>query len=224
RRTKEEMPADPEEVAAAAAEGVQFVFNVTPRELKGEQGRLVEAILNRSHTSGEKLIIDRDTELRIYCKTLIFAVGQERDWSVFGTLHREIRLCAGGDLISGPAAVPQAIQAGRIAAEALAAQLEGKPGPDPSPPESGAVTFEELHLAAWPGLAARGRQEDPSAEAERCLGCGTCNSCGICYLFCPDVAVTPDQGRYLFDLNFCKGCGICARECPARALMMEGGW
>lgn len=224
RRTKEEMPADPEEVEAAAAEGVQFMFNVSPRELKGEQGRLVEAILNRSHTAGKKLIVEKDTERRIYCKTLIFAVGQERDLSVFGELPRMVHLYAGGDLISGPATVPQAIQAGRIAAAAIVAQWQGEPGPDLTPPQSGAVTFEELRLAGRPGPAAQGRREDPCAEAERCLGCGTCNSCGLCYLFCPDVAVTPDQGRYLFDLNFCKGCGICARECPARALIMEGGW
>ncbi len=224
RRAKEEMPADPEEVEAAAAEGVQFVFNAAPRELRGERGRLVEAIFSRSHTAGKKLIINKAAELGIHCKTLIFAIGQERDLSVFGQLPREVHLYAGGDLISGPATVPHAIQAGRIAAAAIAAQLQGGPGPDLAPPQSGAVTFEELHRAGWPSPAAQGRREAPSAEAERCLGCGTCNSCGLCYLFCPDLAVTVEQGRYLFDLNFCKGCGICARECPARALMMEGGW
>ena len=41
-----------------------------------------------------------------------------------------------------------------------------------------------------------------------------CVRCGVCYLFCPDMAVRkqPD-GSFEADLYYCKGCGICAREC-----------
>jgi len=51
----------------------------------------------------------------------------------------------------------------------------------------------------------------------------TCNSCGICYLFCPDVAVDQLDGKYEFNLDYCKGCGICAKECPSQVLVMKGG-
>lgn len=44
-----------------------------------------------------------------------------------------------------------------------------------------------------------------------------CTKCGFCWMFCPDMAVTPD-----FEINYdyCKGCGICARQCPFGALVM----
>ncbi len=222
RRGKEEMPADPHEVEAAAAEGVEFVFNVTPREITGRES--VEKVsLNRSRTLGEELVIDPDNFSSHKCNTLIFAVGQEPDLSVFGQLPQRHAIFAGGDLISGPATVPEAIKAGRMAAAAIAAHLEGKTYADERPPSGKAVKFEELHLTSGAGSLPGGRRENPAEEAERCLGCGTCNACGNCYLFCPDVAVLVEQGQYTFDLDFCKGCGICARECPARALIMEGG-
>ncbi|MDZ4133110.1 MAG: 4Fe-4S binding protein, partial [Dethiobacteria bacterium] len=85
------------------------------------------------------------------------------------------------------------------------------------------VAFEVLNLEARFSLELAQRSTNPVSEAERCLGCGTCNSCGVCYLFCPDLAVDRLSGCYEFNLDYCKGCGICVRECPAQALVMEGG-
>lgn len=223
RRSREEMPADPREVEAACAEGVELVCNVIPKELTGVQGRLEGVILNRSRTEGGKLLVEDSGSLSRSCGSLIFAVGQEPDLKVFGELPHGRTLFAGGDLISGPSTVPEAIRAGRMAAEAIAAQLEGRLQPAERPLKGRAVSFEDLHLLYGVAAVPASRREDPVFEAERCLGCGTCNSCGVCYLFCPDVAVLIEQGQYTFDLDYCKGCGICARECPARALIMEGG-
>ncbi len=49
-----------------------------------------------------------------------------------------------------------------------------------------------------------------------------CNSCMICWKFCPDVAITCEAPpKIIYD--FCKGCGVCAEECPADAVeMIEG--
>ncbi|WOF16698.1 4Fe-4S dicluster domain-containing protein [Methanoplanus sp. FWC-SCC4] len=44
-----------------------------------------------------------------------------------------------------------------------------------------------------------------------------CNSCGNCYRFCPDAAITTD---FEIDYDFCKGCGICAEVCPKKAISM----
>ena len=151
------------------------------------------------------------------------ALGQERDYSLFGFLDNPAAFFAGGDLVSGPATVPEAISAGRIAALAIKARIEGLPDPELLKAEQSPVKFEELNLEAKGNLQLQDKQAVPFAEASRCLGCGTCNSCGICYLFCPDMAVDFVDGRYELNMDYCKGCGICFRECPSRALVMEGG-
>ena len=49
-----------------------------------------------------------------------------------------------------------------------------------------------------------------------------CVQCGICYLFCPDGAISLNEdGYYEADLQYCKGCGLCSRQCPARCITME---
>ncbi len=45
-----------------------------------------------------------------------------------------------------------------------------------------------------------------------------CNECGLCYLYCPDAAISVNLE---IDLEYCKGCGICAEECPKKAITME---
>lgn len=47
-----------------------------------------------------------------------------------------------------------------------------------------------------------------------------CIQCGICWKFCPDVAI--DINDYpKINYDYCKGCGICAVECPTDAIVME---
>jgi pyruvate ferredoxin oxidoreductase gamma subunit len=49
-----------------------------------------------------------------------------------------------------------------------------------------------------------------------------CTSCGVCALFCPEGAVTREDGTMVIDYLHCKGCGICDVVCPVRgALAME---
>ncbi len=56
----------------------------------------------------------------------------------------------------------------------------------------------------------------PVLNKERCI------RCGICWVYCPDMAYRQDQeGFYIVDLDYCKGCGICAQECPMGAIQME---
>ena len=67
----------------------------------------------------------------------------------------------------------------------------------------------DYHTGDWRALL-------PVLNKDRCI------RCGICWVFCPDIALHPDdQGYYLVDLKYCKGCGICARECPTGAIHME---
>jgi pyruvate ferredoxin oxidoreductase delta subunit len=48
-----------------------------------------------------------------------------------------------------------------------------------------------------------------------------CSNCGLCAQYCPEGAVTLDEGRSpRIDMRFCKGCGVCANECPQEAVGM----
>jgi 2-oxoacid:acceptor oxidoreductase delta subunit (pyruvate/2-ketoisovalerate family) len=49
----------------------------------------------------------------------------------------------------------------------------------------------------------------------------SCVNCLLCWLYCPDSAVTLDGEAFAgFELDYCKGCGICAEVCPVEAIAM----
>ncbi len=52
-----------------------------------------------------------------------------------------------------------------------------------------------------------------------------CNGCGICWMYCPDVAIrfAGEPARPIVDRGLCKGCGICAVECPRKAVSLKKG-
>jgi len=47
-----------------------------------------------------------------------------------------------------------------------------------------------------------------------------CIQCGICWKFCPDVAIHIENEFPVVDYDYCKGCGICAEECPTKCIAM----
>jgi 2-oxoacid:acceptor oxidoreductase gamma subunit (pyruvate/2-ketoisovalerate family)/2-oxoacid:acceptor oxidoreductase delta subunit (pyruvate/2-ketoisovalerate family) len=49
-----------------------------------------------------------------------------------------------------------------------------------------------------------------------------CTACALCALFCPEGAISRDDGSIVVDYLYCKGCGICEVVCPVRnAIAME---
>ena len=221
RRSRPEMPADQHEIDLAEQEGVEFIFNALPREIIKTEERIIGVRVDYCRTEKEGLFVDRDRSFIKDCQSVIMALGQVPDLAGLGTINSSQNIFAGGDLVSGPATVAEAIKAGRCAAEAIKNIDEKSKDLSFQANYGDPVTFEYLNLAARNNLDLKQRDDNPVAEAERCLGCGTCNSCGICYLYCPDLAVVIANGRFEFNLDYCKGCGICVNECPARALEMK---
>jgi NADPH-dependent glutamate synthase beta subunit-like oxidoreductase/Pyruvate/2-oxoacid:ferredoxin oxidoreductase delta subunit len=142
---------------------------------------------------------------------------------------------AAGDLATGPATVIEAIVAGRRAARAIDSKLGfGGRWPieeatDPvGPAEVNPVYVPHHARAIEPGPSSTDAfAEDTTTlsaaatlgEIERCYSCGHCNECGTCFVFCPDGAITWEEGP-IVDLEFCKGCGICVTECPGHAFVL----
>ncbi len=46
-----------------------------------------------------------------------------------------------------------------------------------------------------------------------------CTKCMICYVYCPDSAITIDESGYpVVNYDACKGCDICYTECPTKTI------
>ena len=261
RRSKAEMPASEEEVEAAEEEGISIIYLAAPSNVLGD-GKVtgLECIrmkLGEPDESGRARPIPvKGSEFTVDVDTIISAIGQIPDLSFAdnklqtksgGTLvvdektlaTSEAGIFAGGDVVTGPAMVADAIGAGRRAANSIDRYVRGEKlgAVEEEVPIAG---FEDLNLA-YATLAPRAKasklpvgkrikgfaeidggfsQEVAMAEAERCLSCGVCNSCGNCWLFCPDACIFSKNGGYEVSYDYCKGCGICANECPCSAIMM----
>jgi pyruvate ferredoxin oxidoreductase gamma subunit len=63
----------------------------------------------------------------------------------------------------------------------------------------------ERHTGSW-------RQWRPVLQRERC------SRCWVCFVRCPDAAITLDPEDYpVVDYAVCKGCLLCVHECPTHA-------
>ena len=59
------------------------------------------------------------------------------------------------------------------------------------------------------------RADRPVTDKSKCI------KCGMCWLLCPDAAITQNEdGTFEANLFYCKGCGICVRVCPKNAITM----
>ncbi|MFZ0449566.1 MAG: FAD-dependent oxidoreductase [Desulfatiglandaceae bacterium] len=66
-------------------------------------------------------------------------------------------------------------------------------------------------------------REKAVEEAGRCFFCGTCTGCDRCFLYCPEVCISPPgdgQEDYESDASYCKGCAVCESVCPRGIITM----
>ncbi len=141
RRTREEMPVQPEEIEEALEEGIKFEFLVAPVEVigdgKGDAAaiRLQRMRMGEFDDSGRRRPIAMDGEfIEIRAANIIRAIGQKPlvpdggpSVSKRGTVNvdrfslatEDAGVYAGGDVVLGPATAVEAIAHGRRAAEAI---------------------------------------------------------------------------------------------------------
>ncbi len=147
RRTRDEMPAAQEEIEEALEEGVKIEFLTNPSKIAKTNGHLTMSCLRMKlgdiDDSGRRRpeVID-GSDFETEYDTIIAAVGQapllpegmEVAKNKNGTLRVDSDtlatnldgVFAGGDVVSGPASVIEAIAAGRQAAESIDKYLGGK--------------------------------------------------------------------------------------------------
>ena len=210
RRTRDEMPAQPKEIAEAEQEGVKMHFLAAPKRVVGE-GKVVglecfEMHLAEFDRSGRRRPVQVEgAEFTLPVETVIAAIGQSVEQGVVGdgveltrwgqlvvdpaTLATSIPgVYAGGDAVTGPATVIEAVAQGLRAARAIDQAVRGvTPEPVVLEDERGALTDEE-EVIEKPRVAMRelpvcdrvscfaevelGYSPDEAREeASRCLKC-----------------------------------------------------
>ena len=241
RRSRREMPANPWEVEEALNEGVKIEFLVSPVKFLGDD-RLtgVECIrmeLGEPDASGRRRPIPiPGSEFKIEVDNVIVAIsqtprtdflGEEFERTRWGTLvvdpetlqTRVEGVFAGGDLVSGPATVIEAVAAGHKAADAIHSYLTGekvfkKEFPVARPEPERLAKIARKSRAEMPKIpigerggfveVEKGLDEDKAkSEASRCLNCAVCCECLECYKVCePDAIDHSIQDQILeFDVG-----------------------
>ena len=150
RRDRADMPAIPEEVADAEAEGLELMFFVAPnRIVRDEKGQVTGVELSRMapgefDSSGRRRPVKTGETLVIPCDAVILAVGEIPDAehlrSAVITLQKDGTVAAdwysyrtdrpqtyaGGDLVSGAANVTRAMASAKRAARFIDRSLAGQ--------------------------------------------------------------------------------------------------
>ncbi len=238
RRSRVEMPASAEEIEEAEAEGIKFMYLSAPVKILPKDGKTVGAIectkmeLGPPDDTGRRRPIPiQGSEFKLECDNVISAIGQVpatdfirgklelTSWSTIKvnpiTLETSAPgIFAGGDIVSGPASVVEAIAAGHRAAESIHRFLRGldmEEGrtltgtekkiaqPDDldkvekrkrtkiiqKDPKERIKNFDEVNLGYTQELAVQ--------EALRCLECGICSECLECVKACQRKAINHDM-------------------------------
>lgn len=240
RRSRAEMLAEPEEIEEAEAEGVKIHFLGAPLKVVHEAGRVkgLECIRTRltepDSTGRRKPIPIEGSEFFLEADHVVAAIGQEPDLEFMGdglkldvskwnllvvnaeTLQTSVPwIFAGGDVVTGPATVIEAVAAGKRAAKYISRFLQGQELPkewveEPAMGENWTEIppdVERRERMRVPVLPAQERvrsfqevrlqveEEVARAEASRCLDCGACCECYQCVAACQAGAVAHDMAE-----------------------------
>ncbi|MDY6916521.1 MAG: FAD-dependent oxidoreductase [Chloroflexota bacterium] len=236
RRTRAEMPASPVEVQQAEEEGVNFEFLVAPTAVKRRNGLIsvtsVRMELGEPDASGRRRPVPiSGSEFQREYDALIAAIGQSpqtpEDFGLRVGKGSTIQVdpltlttnragvFAGGDAVTGPATVTEALATGRLAASRIddylhhrypAVVSEGRDSPLGALLPETIEVIKKMSRSEPPTLPADARTKDfaqlelvydwevATNEARRCLRCG--------------------MGAEILFQDKCATCLTCVRVCP----------
>ena len=248
RRSEKELPAIKEEIHHAREEGVCFEFLTTPVEFMGngnhqlDRVRCIRMKLGEPDSSGRRRPVPVEgSEFEIAADTVLLAIGSGPDTGLTGSVSNLIvnkrgnieadrygitrteGIFAGGDMVTGPSTVIEAVAAGKRAAESIDGYLRGanteihrfeetlKPISEDLLPELKRVDKKPRAMAGELPVAQRIRdfseietcfsEDEALAEAERCLNCALCSECNACVDACEKKAIDHHMEEKIISLR-----------------------
>lgn len=229
---REEMPAHEWEIEDALEEGVVINCSWGPVAIMENNGTVSGVVVKKCTAVFDAQgkfnpTFDETITTTFQADTVIIAIGQAADLSLFGeeaallsapgglitvdrvTLQTPLEgVFAGGDVVSGPASVVEAINFGHEAAISIDRYVRGldvrdgrplaKPEPAARPyyrsfPKAPRQEARKIPLAERRGtfkeITLTLTEEQAVAEAKRCLNCGLCCECFQCVAACGPKAV-----------------------------------
>ena len=241
---RREMPAYDEEIEATVHEGIKIRNGWGPRAILG--GDLVNGIELKKCTSvfgydGQfNPVFNENDRIKIEGDQILIAIGQRSDDKLLEhlglaiergsikadpiTLETSIEgVFAGGDTVSGPASVIEAVAAGKRAADSIEMYLKGedirvrafddsiRPIPEELLPSTKNVEKRQrVESEETPAAQRQGNFEEVEtgcseeaaiAEAERCLNCALCSECGECVEACEHDAIDHQMQEKTVELD-----------------------
>ena len=243
RRSQAEMPADPEEVAAAMEEGVQFRFLNAPVELLGEDGKVsglkVEIMeLGEPDAKGRRKPVGTGKFEVLEVSSVICATGQQIDWGTLdvGELRTDGKgraiahkvtyqsgeqdIFVGGDVYTGPKFAIDAIAAGREGATSIHRFVQ--PGQQLTLHRN-LREFIELDKdnAMMPLGYDHAQRQIPGKDESKALSFSDDRLPFTEAQVKKEAARCLSCGACIVDENRCIGCGLCTTKCQFDAIHLR---
>lgn len=242
---REQMPASEEEIKEALDENIELNCGYGPKEILTEDGKVTGVIFKKCVSVFDENgrfspVYDEDDTVTVYCKNVIFSVGQAIDWgNMLDNLHVELRpnggalankltyqtsepdMFVGGDVYTGPKFAIDAIAAGREGAISLHRYVHenctltiGRNRRD-----FVALDKENIKIDAYDESK---RQIPPRAnEKEQAATFRDLSSSLTEEQVKRETSRCLSCGASVVDPNKCIGCGICTTKCMFDAIHLH---
>lgn len=244
RRSAEELPADPEEVKEAMAEGVQFRYLSAPTEILGEAGKVTEIKLEimelgEPDEKGRRKPVGTGKFETLPIDSVIAAVGQTVDWGGLdtGKLEKSAKgtaladaltyqtaepdIFVGGDVYTGPKFAIDAIAAGKEAAISLHRYVH--PGQTLTMGRDRRVysALNKEHVLLEAAQFDHGKRQMPGYSEAKARTFADARVTFTEEQVRKETARCLGCGATKVDGYMCIGCGLCTTKCKFDAIHLK---